>query len=119
MIDSKWTFIRFVVSWAGFDLVVASSHVTRITEVGSSPTEPQGDGAAEFALEVDVLCTMFVTVFDTRSDCLCRTSCTNQLFWLEFLNGIIAISTVNLATKVRVLALMAHVVCQLVKSKRA
>ncbi len=47
--------------------------MTRLTEMSVAPAEPLRDGAAEFTLELDEVCTVLRAVLDTRSDTHRRT----------------------------------------------
>ena len=51
--------------------------VTWFTEMGVSPAEPLRDGAAEFALELDEVCTVLRAVLYSRPDTHRRTLTTN------------------------------------------
>jgi hypothetical protein len=46
--------------------------MTRLTEVGVAPAEPLGDRATELALELNVVCTVFLTVLYARANTNCR-----------------------------------------------
>ena len=69
MVDLERTSFFFVIASAWFLVVSASTSVTRVAVVGVTVAEPESDGAAIPALEVDELIAVFLTVFD---------SCTNR-----------------------------------------
>lgn len=68
MVDLERASFFFVIASARFLVVAACTSVAIVAVVGVAVAEPESDGAAKLALEVDELIAVFLTVFD---------SCTN------------------------------------------
>lgn len=87
--------------------------MTGFAEMSGTPAEPLGHGAAKFTFEFNIVSSMFSTVLNTCPNTHSRTFTTDQLLWLE-LSSLLSRFAILHTTKVRTLALEAHVVGELV-----
>lgn len=85
-----------------------------LAEMGGAPTEPLGEGAAEFALEFDEVLAVLGTLLHSAPHRHGRTLATHQLFFLELGGLLLGSLAVLHSSEVRLLALEALVVGQLV-----
>jgi len=84
--------------------------VAWLTVVRVSMAEPEGDGAAISAFEVDVVRAVLVAVLLTRTDDARRALCADQVFFPELFQLLVSVSAVLHPSEVRAFALEAHVV---------
>ena len=106
MVHFERTVLPVAVGW----LVATGNSVAGVTVVSVAVAEPEGDGAAPLALEVDVFSTVLVTVLDARADQIRRALWTNQVFLAVLASCCHVVAAVVQAAKVGIFALKAHVV---------
>jgi len=101
------------ISWNIVSIVLF--RMALFTEVSSSPAEPLSNVAAELALELYEISPMFGAVFNPSPHTLSRALSTNQLFRFEYLILVllVLVGTILHPSKVRNLALEAHIVAEL------
>ena len=76
--------------------------VAGLTEMSVSPAEPLADWTAKLALEIDVLCAMFVAILDAGTYRLRRAARTHQLLRLKLLHALVSIPAVHHSSEIRI-----------------
>jgi hypothetical protein len=74
MITFEWTFFQTLTL---LSLVISCHLMAWLTEMRGAPAEPTCYVAAEFALELYEVCTMFITVLLARTHANCGTKSTD------------------------------------------
>ena len=75
-----------------------------------APTEPLRNGAAEFALELDKICSMLGAFGVAYSKCVCSAFTTDQLLRFKLLGFLLASQTVFQSSEIRLLTCVTEVI---------